>query len=143
MGFDLKSWVVGYAMGRAGMPMAFAEKPGMYLFNGHRLPALPLWDRETFPYAFILIPDESLPNSDYAALYILSILPRYENGMVTFEGGVAMRSQISGESQWPEPVETDSSGVVASYVQWTNTDIPARDGSIFLCASAPVPVYGR
>lgn len=141
MGFDLKSWLTGFAMGRAGISLPLASKPAAYLYNGHRLPALPQWNREVYPHAFILIPDQTLPNADYAALYVLSQPPVWEDNMVAFEEAEVLRVQITGEGQWPELTKTQTTSVMGDYVRWTNVDISDAEGTVHLAASYPVPVY--
>lgn len=143
MGFDLKSWMAGFAMGRAAVSSALMPRPYAYLYNGHRLPPLPQWDRENYPYAFILIPDETLPNGDYAALYVLAQPPIWDGEYVSFEPGTALRGQISGEEQWPELTPAQADGVMADYIRWSNVDISDGDGTVLLAASHPVPVYER
>lgn len=46
----------GYLLGLAGMPVATAPTQAsepLRMYNGHALPPLPEWDRETYPYAVI------------------------------------------------------------------------------------------
>lgn len=143
MEFDLKSWIAGYALGRAGASLSFAPMPGAYLYNGHRLPQLLLWDRAAFPCALILIPDPELPESDGITLYVLSQAPIWENGMVTFGDGIVLRSELSGEGKWSELVETDDICVVGDHIRWTNADLCDAGGTVYLEASNLVPFYGQ
>ena len=136
MRFDLKSWIAGYVLGRAGIPLPFAATPGAYLYNGWKLPPLPRWDRAVYPWALILIPDASVPNADYAALYALSSLPVVENGMLEFGGCLAMRAEAALDrengcaldAQWTELMPTEATGVVMSYVRWSNADVCRGSG---------------
>ena len=139
--FDLKSWLAGYALGRAGISAATAPKPLRYRYNGHLLPQLPIWDGEAYPHAFLLIPDQSLPDSDYTVLYVLSDGPVCENGMVLFGEASVLRGEISGDGHWSALTEAEGASVVAADVLWTNRDICDADGTVCLAAAQPVPVY--
>ena len=149
MKFDLKSWIAGYALGRTGIPLPFAVKPGAYLYNGWKLPPLPQWDREAYPHAFILIPDGSVPNSDYAALYLTSVRPVMEGGILTFGSGEVLGTEVALdrengcalEIQWPELMQSEATGVVMAYVRWADEDLWDAEGNVYLAASMPEAVY--
>lgn len=52
----MRSCVMGLLLGQFSSPLPMAQKePVAYLYNGVRLPKLPEWDREKYPYAYITV----------------------------------------------------------------------------------------
>lgn len=144
---DKTSLTLGWLVGRRIAGQRTKQKTIIgYSYNGVVLPTLPEWDKETYPYAVIG------KVSNYPDVYILVLgkkAPTYssDTGKVT----IAMTStneplQIakcaSPYSAW---------GGVADWAYyscdfwtdfyWTNTDILNEDGSVYLSASDPIPVY--
>lgn len=163
MAFDLKSWLTGFSMGLAGLPcllpngeptqpdepVAPPAEPVAYLYNGVRLPKLPDWDMEKFPYAFII--DDSV----YGYTFMATSAPPKHNldddtGMVTHDQFLCFGLRLyyrhkdgiwvftAGEEDGIDYYMATSR---LSPCIWANTDLIKQDGSVYLTASEPVPVY--
>ncbi len=146
--FSLKAWLTGYALGIAGKPLPFAGKkePVAYLYNGVRLPKLPEWDKEAYPYAVIA---QTL-SGDGAVVFGFAVcadpwyVGSYSSGdnFVGADGNGFQWTLIDGV--WVQNnmfwgtynISDDGYGV------WSNHDvIDTTDGTIYLTASEPVPIY--
>lgn len=137
-----------YVTGILARLNANSRKPTAYLYNGIRLPALPEWDRGVYPYAVIFMGD-----SGKAELYASSV-PQY---VTTIDGGVSQSFKESGKmlcfvdgydgSLWGNSLRvTVYSGIYQNTSNgisglWANYDVYAEDGTLYLAASEPVPVY--
>ena len=118
----------------------------MYSYNGTVLPALPEWDKETYPYAFI-----SNEIFDKVCFYALEKEP-YNNGIAPNEGTICnpyderipfVRSYLSDDgNSWGE-LTTSSLADTGQISEpfWSNFDVKYENGSVQLFASEPVPVY--
>lgn len=135
-GFNLKSWLTGFALGLTGKPLLLAKKPVAYLYGPekHRLPALPYWDRTVYPYAFI-----AMRNGKYG--FFVNDYPKIMDekmGIVAassndytcqLEDGQWMHKNIGGYNWIPI---------------WSNYPIyygSGGGGALFLEKSDPEPVY--
>lgn len=124
------------------------------LYNGYELPALPEYDTETYPYAFIyyvgetptlctlvLVPADatvSYPDDSSAILINTSYYQSY--------------SARSVDDAWEDDGITETSGSIYlikpmdefptdyTVVQWTNFNIYTKDEELLLAASDPVPI---
>ena len=121
-----------------------------YLYNGVRLPKLPEWDKEKYPYAYI-----TSTRLSTSTVWYLS-LPRewgdfskavFADDYVFYSKGGA-RFQIKhydGENmpqRWGSFEESESSWTCdVSRMIWSNTDACTADGTILLAASDPIPVH--
>ena len=143
--FDLQSFLSGLALGLAGKPLALAREPVAYLYNGVRLPKLPEWDREMYPYAtilyFLVTPQFWVSTMPLEVEYNGNIYnPCASAGtsalqFCTYTGNDTWESFDVAE--YPERTVWDGAGI-----QWANYDvINSTDKSVFLEASEPVPVY--
>lgn len=124
------------------LPMGTRE-PVAWLYNGVRLPGLPVWDRVKYPYAFI--------GYDLLMGYMLYILPvpliAYLSGNVEAVGKPGSFIEYKGaeyyENAWGELVTfymQSDAGITPKPI-WSNYDILNEDGTLYLAASDPVPVY--
>lgn len=114
-------------------------------YVGAVLPALPEWDKETYPYAVISV------NSPIE--YELKVLSSNDwqkvEGVELFynAGGYqiyATSKLVSSTSYGVWTYKSEGEGVylsASSVAVWSNHDIMNEDGSLFLSASVPVPVY--
>lgn len=160
--FNKTSYLLGRLFGRRIKAQRKPKKPTAYLYNGVRLPALPEWDRGSYPYAVIA-------KNDYTAYLYLSTCPmkyhyytNYIAHLVSTDDGYAMlyKGMEDGEvfDSWnrAEIVESGSaftSPFTAGYhamqlngpsyeCLWANYDvIDNEDGTLRVAASEPVPVY--
>lgn len=118
-----------------------AEK---YSYNGVVLPKLPEWDKETYPYAYI---SWSVGMQVYYLRCFASEMVLTKNGesMITpTDESVAYQAFYTRKngSKWIDSAEGEwDGGNTFSLPDWTNADILNEDGSVFLKATEPVPVY--
>ena len=140
---DPISLIMGWLVGRriAGQRGKKQKEPIAYLYNGVRLPKLPEWDRERYPFAALnfIYSGENLLG---AFLYCLpSVEYGTANGERTVNLSGALRCRISsGDSQWGA-VESTSGSVLITALDWADFDILNVDGTVYLAASQPIPVY--
>jgi hypothetical protein len=116
-----------------------------YLYNGVLLPALPEWDKETYPYAVIMATNFSTVKAFY-----ISDKPAfmsYDEDLLCViypYGTNYMQCSSRSGAEWGEfgDANTPTSLVIdeGSRLIWTNHDILNEDGSIYLAASEPIPV---
>lgn len=112
-----------------------------YLYNGVELPALPEYDKNTYPYAYI-IPELSGDGFELATLSNRKTTPYKNTCLFHKEIDTGLRWVVQ-DGAW---VTTSFYGVRNTPVIWSNTDIYYKDnvedvgGTIYLAASEPVPV---
>lgn len=145
--FDLKSWLTGFSLGLAGKPLPLAvRKPVAYLYNGVRLPELPEWDKETYPYACILKVDKEAQGEDIDYCFIFyGSHPRsvHADGHLSYVTH-ARYDYIDGA--WVMN-PAGNFFITRGRPVWSNTDVYYLDdvadvgGTLYLAASEPVPVY--
>lgn len=143
--FDLKSWLTGFALGLAGKPLPLSQEskePVAYLYNGVRMPPLPDWDKEKYPYAAIMLVVEDS--------YVFRVFPEGAYYSATGGGnrtfrhdGTTMSANIlmSGSASWNELKESEGGFIHLNKTIWSNFDLLNADGSVYLAASDPIPVY--
>ena len=151
MGWKAGNWVARQR-GKAKPPVA-------YLYNGYRLPPLPEWDREKYPYIMMnWFNDSGKPLSScllyafskpyhlthYRTLYddyticppedetILCSKSRYINGVY---------SPFSDMLESPSETYPYNQNGLTSNPDWANYDVLNKNGTLYLAASEPVPVY--
>ena len=130
---DKTSMTLGWLVGRqiAGHRRKKGTLVG-YSYNGVILPALPEWDREEYPYAFM----------HKAMRYQLWV-----GKEITYNGsdiGIAgaYLHCFSKTDGWNElPGGTDVMVCDISKVEWANFDVLDENGAVVLNKSDPIPVY--
>ena len=137
---DKTSFTLGWLVGKqiAGMRMVKGE-PVAYLYNGVRLPALPEWDMEVYPYAVI---------HDYNDFLVLTSKPFLTPNESVFGDYVSIekcslkRYKLT-DGAWVYYDEAEESGASVGYdnLIWSNHDIPGLDVTVYLEATDPIPVY--
>lgn len=158
MNEKMRSFVKGLIMGQFGSPLPMAEKePVAYLYNGVRLPALPEWDRETYPYAVIVY----FPSDKNCKLCVFGekgyYNPAYDSPgtavweVIQFQNAITRITYYDYYDKDPPYFKlksTSDSDIVSlvqtpgrEYLLWSNYDIPNEDGSLYFAASDPIPVY--
>ncbi len=111
--------------------------PAAYLYNGVKLPKLPEWDKETYPYAYIT---GNISSGAYYLHCTVSVKTAATGGRMVFAEG-AIHYKVK-DGLW---VEHNIAGL--DPVVWSNTDVYYSDsveevgGTLYLAASEPVPVY--
>lgn len=122
-----------------------------HLYNGVRLPKLPAWNREVYPYAWIRAAEEEY-NGGYRTVYTLFACARqahvntdYINIMADYRGAwcIAWKyNEIPDCTVWTFCKETtlDSFRYELDNVFWSEFDMMNEaDGSIY-CPASPAPV---
>lgn len=157
---DLKSFLTGLAIGLSGKPLPLTKptsNPVAYLYNGVRLPKLPEWDMEMYPYAVMTgTADDGFTlriakcfeydKSDFAEYVDFPVgTLRYETDWEP--------TPLGGTPHVPTRWEVDDlfvgreTTVYFHKIVWANfdivcqTDIYKPTGEIYLAASDPIPVY--
>lgn len=150
----MRSFAMGMlpgAVSRAQFPQAQKE-PVAYLYGqvakegetpthtidgvgyvGAVLPKLPEWDREAYPYAVIF-------QRGGHGLRCAS-KPWVWTGLMFDSDGKAIEAYCSMSADvWGEFEKLSTADRVSGFF-WTNHDILNSDGTVYLAASAPIPVY--
>lgn len=120
-----------------------------HLYNGVELPALPDWDKETYPYAYI---EKAIPENLYCLRVRDANITVESDGLsyTRYKGTSCLLGGILEDGSWNLSDTVYTSTEDASYkinrddscyiLVWTNTDILNSDGTLYLAASEPVPV---
>lgn len=113
----------------------------MYSYNGTVLPALPEWDKETYPYAVIW----QAQIFHLVETLIVSAEPPTVDGSSVHFGDCLLFSQSVYDEWEDSEEETDLTYTIDttrnSAPIWCNSDLKNTDGTVYLSASEPVPVY--
>lgn len=128
------------------MPLAQNKEPIAYLYNGVQLPKLPEWDRVAYPYAVIVEKTPIGLRDTIATLYCYPLPMTYRNGRFERDTETIYVAYSIGKSDvtWDEPIyydEEHASSYLAYTPFWSNFDILNEDGTLYLAASEPTPVY--
>ena len=157
--FDLKAWLTGFALGLAGKPLPLSmekREPVAYLYNGVQHPDIDsVWvDKVTYPHAVITAIFRD--NTVYYLWLIskqTSIYGESGNEVWGVQEGDASCTVYRSKAQgaWEAAnlftdganTRDDFGGYYISGITpiWTSHDILNADGTLYLAASEPVPVY--
>ena len=121
-------------------------EPVAYSYNRTVLPALPEWDEEAYPYAFI-----SNEIFDSVIFHALAYEP-YNNGIAPSEGTICnpydesiplVQSFLNEDSNSWDELTTGNLGPSGQISEpfWSNFNVKYENGSVQLYASDPIPVY--
>ena len=147
VGFDLYSFIAGMNIGLFGNSAlidyvdANSCDPVAYLYNGVRLPGLPVGHQNYGEYNFI--------SKSYFGEYILHSadfipsLSENKNGLMDFSGYGFYSNFVLGDEGWEfleRHMVTDTVFATGTPI-WTNTDLLDSSGNLYLAASEPIPVY--
>lgn len=155
---NMREFVKFLIMGVVSKGSIGEKTPVGYSYNGVVLPKLPEWDKETYPYAYfylyngryvfiakdraavygwITVDGEEIRKvySTYAAGETITIQRAYcENGAWTTPTVVYFENTATGSGSYTLRSETSP--------LWANFNIIDKDdGTTYLAASDPVPVY--
>jgi hypothetical protein len=153
----MKSFVKGILLGLCGHPLPQGE-PVAYLYNGVRLPKLPEWDKEAYPYAYIDFHSIYMEDlNEYPAFqapyvnccYIFSEKPYvyYDPNHVSGHPIYHIQNKLPYLVTATDPITGEWREIVSATenpnrsADWANYDVTADDGTIIQAASEPVPVY--
>ena len=154
--FNLKSWLIGFALGLSGEPLPIGIRPPVaYLYNGFRLPALPEWDKETYPYAIMIIssysdgsisaylacfskPEHFWQLDDYLVAIYLDVGETFISSNYFSSSATSFEF---GELTEKTATEVVSSRRITFEIDWANYDVLNEDSTLYLAASNPIPVY--
>ena len=151
----MRDYVKGLILGLSGKPLPMSQKePVAYLYNGVRLPKLPEWDREAYPYAYI-----SKSGTGTRTTYCLSICTSlytsvdedgdswslYAEGCLKSVTGIAPALIDATEWSQLDPYNNGNKYKVCNYdsdyVFWSDHSFSGPNGEEWITASDPVPVY--
>ena len=142
---NLKSFLIGLSLGLSGKPLPISGgepsvEPVAYLYNGVRLPKLPEWDKEMYPYAAIDYHESPYYGETYH-LEFYTLRPYWKEDGVYPPAYCA--SGVSGlvDGKWADIVYVHFYPTAKSTPFWTSFDVLNEDGSIYMAASEPIPVY--
>lgn len=137
-GFDILAWLHGYLLALCAPARQFPQRePVAFLYNGVRLPGVPVAEGMEFAFIYKL-------TSTYTVVFTDS----YEFGSnsenvfwhITVPDG-NQAYMLTPENEWRQLSSTSAREVNYEYIIWANFDVPAPSGEVYLAASAPVPVY--
>ena len=156
-----RGFVIGYLFGLCGEPKpTMAQKdPVAYLYNGTQLPPLPEWDKEKYPYAVMVLEKLTSSFSYYhdATIFFTEYPWKYDPVNRAFMSQPyckysSYRCFFEGSTKyiWQEFSMNEELGSWGKYgtfhegdcVNWCSENvINYNDGTVYLYASAPIPVY--
>ena len=148
--YNLAQWIAAYMIGVADGYVKKKTAPIAYLYNGVRLPALPEWDRERYPYAVITLNKAS----NKYELYLFAENAYYFDSTYVYFGGSSSGEPVPAiiytgtpEQGWYSQSEVDNANVcvswqVVSKLIWSNIDLE-YEGTMYLAASTPIPIYNE
>lgn len=108
-----------------------------YLYNNIALPALPDWDKETYPYAVIVRNEDVSPGYWFVASESTYAVTESNGFMPSVRGDDVQYLYDVDTQTW---TESEMSMYAAPCVKWANYDVYDTDGTLYLAASEPVPV---
>ena len=139
--WDSRSFWMGVALGLAGKGLPKMAQPTAYLYNGVKLPALP---ESELPFAYI----HKMPLVDSYELIVTEIASYASKGngidvVYTYHGVNRKTFYLSNDKKEWELVDSTPEGSVVGVLdlKWANTDVLFEDGTLYLSASEPIPVY--
>lgn len=124
------NWKQAFALGLCSVG-EYKGEPVAYLYNGVRLPDIStVWDKTAYPYAMITNPSDT-------STYNLVLTP---SSITVTEDGVG--GSWSGKRyKIVDGVWTSVTGMGSGIVIWANYDVYNRNGTLYLAATDPIPVY--
>ena len=134
-----RSFQMGLALGLTGKPLPFKREPVAFLYNGVKLPALPEWDREMYPFAVI-----GWDNSNGKYWLVC-----FTEAKMVSPTGTLSASRLTDPSTFLAYTPKDSGWeessiilVALSETVWANHDVyESTNLSLYLPGSDPIPVY--
>lgn len=142
---DLTSMYLGWLSGRRIAGQRVKRIAIAYLYNGILLPALPEWDKEKYPYAYIMGAGSLILSASPVEYYALTGFGKLEYWR--FHTNYLLYTATQKYWECKEWTLTDSVGdteeIISFFINaptWCNTDIIKED-TVYLEASDAVPLY--
>ena len=138
-----------YVTGILARLNANSRKPTAYLYNGIRLPALPEWDREKYPYAVIYTRSLTENGSGLTLLSFVSTKLSFVDNTadaLTIDETTEFLAKIYHLENGEWVIKTEDA-MVNLYMYlgvtiWANYDVlNYADTTVHLSASDPIPIY--
>lgn len=124
-----------------------APLPTSYSYNGVILPALPEWKTDVYPYAVIYSSAVFGIVSDGYTLMVASA-PLFASGgsnnaLKSTDAVTYRRCSYDAETETWKQLGDEVTGTFdqTCVVRWANYNVLKSDGSVYLAASDPVPIY--
>lgn len=122
-----------------------------YRYNGIELPALPEWDKVTYPYAYII--KGAWVDGRYSGGYVFVAYKKEANMSKTNDGALTF-GYVSGSAYilyylnadatgWETTGYSNATTYLIAVPIWANTDVyydEKNGGALYLAASDPVPL---
>lgn len=162
-GIDLYSWTVGLVFALSDNLSLIENNmfenddytppipaPVAYLYHDVRLPVLPEWDKEKYPYAIINHRNKGIFTEQWVLRCYTKDAVYKISGNNTYFGNCEHLEYIITDitsSEWPGPELKESnstwvSGTSTLYdLIWANFDVYDTNNSLILLYADPVPVY--
>lgn len=149
-----KSWLTGYALRLCCELMTTAgskKEPVAYLYNGVRLPPIPD-EIKACLHIVVFRTDLTNDGGNYHRMFGTNAQMRTFEGAglfpITYHGSVDTAEFREGSAypnytEWTlsNSIGTDGFNNYLHMVVWANYDVLNLDGTVYLAASDPVPVY--
>ncbi len=142
--WDKRSFWMGVALGLAGKGLPPMRTPTAYLYNGVKLPPLPEWDREKYPFAVITYSrGGSMLHCCAENAVWVELFNNYSDNHLVFNDAhlQCQYNTVSTVFEWEELEEVSTRSTPTTNFVWSNFDIYDTDGVLAFSASEPVPVY--
>lgn len=140
--FDIYSPQGELLFAKSDEPIPVYKTWGNCSFNGAILPEFPKRDASIYRYALI----RKQPNSDYYYLLCSSEKAETLVNEVLGTTGVYVGAHIQYRSNragtvWSLPYSSSGTNMALEEVVWSNQDVLNADGTVYLPASEPIPIY--
>lgn len=148
--FDLDAFKIGLSLGLCGKALPWKSEPVAWLYNGWRLPKLPEWDRETYPYAIINfgtisylyvsdVPFFYIPKEPDTLYEVYNAYTKEAGSALCYVGAETAKDFLRKEDY---DITLRAGGRAHIQIEWANHDIySVADDSLYLAATDPIPVY--
>lgn len=110
----------------------------MYMYNGVKLHALPEYDTDAYPYAYIA---QNAVVKDWYVLFVSDkplVYNKLENNMTRQEGTTVMRC-LNWDETWGEFVAHESDTLLPPI--WANYDVLDTNGDVHMKATEPAKLW--
>ena len=156
---DPTAMMLGWLVGKRIAGQRGNKTPVAYLYNGVELPEIPEWDKTVYPYAVILLYENSIGSTvtkGYVSYIFAKPVTFFDSGTLGFYSPYRAYSlkdsngkiTMSPSGKWMLREDVTTTGewynVYGIYYTpiWANCDLRMKEsGELYLEASDPIPVY--